>query len=459
MKETKYEDVGLTANRQPSYSHSYTEVNNVNDYLFMTHTYEGSGGYRDGAYLVPFAREAWYENRKTFSTYRNYIKPIIDAMITPVFSNPISRELIRGDARYNKFIENSDNRGNSLTSIIQEAVKYARLHGVSFIVMDNMSDTADMTLQQQIDERILPYLYIQTADSVANYATDKFNKLTEISFKGQESIGDEKYVTIVTWSANFYIKEWYDGDKFIRAESFQHDLGILPIIPVMNDSTSSYLPTPPMYSLAKLNLGLYNKDSELRDQERAQAFSVFYIQHDTNNSNLTIGPHNAISLPVTPDLNITPGYASPDSSVLKHIMDSCQKYIDSIYASAEQHGISVQATSGIEQAYKFHSTAQQLKHTARIAHAAEIGIVKVLSAYLSVDIEVTIKYTTEYTPYYDNLTIDEAQKALEMNLPNSAKVELKKALVGKLLNHLETEELNIIHQDIEDMVQISGVAA
>lgn len=441
--ETKFPEASLTPTSGPSYNHSSVNINDINDYTFMTHTYQGTGGYKDGSYLIPFHREAWYENRKKFSVYRNFLRPIIDALVIPVFSNPITREY--DSPLFDEFVNDANNKGDSLTAISMEACKYARLHGVCFVVMDNFSNVPE-SLQEQIDTRALPYVYIQTADTVYAYSTNEFGGLTTITFKGEEIIGDEKYTTLVTWTNEDYIKEWYDGNKFIKSESYNHALGVLPVTAVFSENISEILPQPPFYSIARLNYGLFNKDSELRDQERAQAFSILYYQMNGQDNSITIGPHNAIALPVDSDLTITPGYASPDSSVIKALIDSAKDYIQSIHDAAEQRGVMVTATSGIEQAYKFRSTAQQLKNTARIARDLEVSLADLFMRYTTNTFDITISYTQEYSPYYEQLSVDDAIKLLQIEYPQKVKSELKKVLIGKVLNHLDSEEMRELNE-------------
>lgn len=449
MAETTFPKASLTSDSQPSYVHYSVDINDINQYTFMTHTYEGTGGYKDCSYLIPFHREAWYENRKKFSVYRNFLKPIIDALVMPVFSNPITREY--DSALFDEFVINANNKGDSLTAITMEACKYARLHGVCFVVMDNFSEVPEL-LQDAIDLRAFPYIYIQTADTVSEYAVDRFGKLESITFKGVETLDGKELTTLVTWTKDDYIKEWVYKNTVVKTESVVHGLGVLPVTAVFSENVSDVLPNPPFYSIARLNYGLFNKDSELRDQERAQAFSILYYQTNGNNNNITIGPHNVIPLPVSNELTITPGYASPDSSVIKALIESSEKYIKSIHDAAEQRGVTVTATSGIEQAYKFRSTAQQLKNTARVAMELEVSLAKLFMSYTNSEFEITVSYTKEYSPYYEQLSVDDATKMLQIDYPVEVKNEIKKVLVGKVLNHLNSDEM----RNLTDLINESS---
>ena len=166
MKEKSF-DVASKDVTNPNYSQAigYVDTNKLNPYLFCSHAYEGDAGFRDGNYLIPFERELFYPKRKTFSAYRNFVKPIINAIVDPVFSSKIIRET--ENDLFQEFIYNCDNKGTDLHYFSKEIATLARLHGVCFVVMDNFSEVPD-TRSEAIAQRKLPYIYIQKAYNVVD---------------------------------------------------------------------------------------------------------------------------------------------------------------------------------------------------------------------------------------------------------------------------------------------------
>ena len=63
---------------------------------------------------------------------------------------------------------------------------------------------------------------------------------------------------------------------------------------------------------------VFNKDSEIRELERAQGFSFLYAQ-GIEPGDLTIGANNYLNVPE--GSTIPPGYCSPDPGIQKTLME------------------------------------------------------------------------------------------------------------------------------------------
>jgi len=427
----------------------YANITKMNPYTLVSNAYNGDGIIADGSALIPFSRETFYTERKAISSYRNYTKPIVNSIIEPVFDAPVKR--VSNSELFDAFLEDVDNRGTTMTNNSSDVVTLARLHGVAFVVMDNFrQEEIPATVSEVIDQRKLPYIYTQAAYTVKDYKTDYFGNIRSITFTYAEEVIDGKKLTVtVTWDSMNMIKEYWDGDKLYKVETNTHGLGVIPVISVYSTNRDKVLPMPPFYDLAKLNISLFNKDSELRDQERAQAFSVFYAQLDTNNGNITIGPHAMMVLPLDPNLTISPGYASPASDILKHLMDSSTAFVNSIYQMAGQNGIvGIKSMgSGIAEAYKFRGTNTQLKKTAGIAEDYEKALADLFSKYTGIPIEYEVSYTQNYDTFYNQMTVDDVVKLMNLPLPLEVKNEIKKVVVHTYLDNLDNdkqEELDAI---------------
>lgn len=450
MKEDNFSEPTKSTITNPNYNQAegFVSPNSVNSYLFCSHVYEGSGGIKDGSYLVPFERELFYQKRKSFSAYRNFFKPIINAVVDPVFSNRIVRQTTNN--LFESFIDNCDNRGTDLNFISKEAAILARLHGVCFAVLDNFQDIPE-TKQIAIDQRKFPYVYLQPAYNVDSYEEDGFNQLKSITFNVKPEIIDKKkYNVKVIYDEIAITKVYIYESKVVKTVPVIHGLNVLPVIPIYFTGNNEVLPPPPYYDIAKLNLCLFNKDSELRDQERAQAFSIFYAQIGGSNNNITVGPHSMINLPSDPNITITPGYASPDSSILSHLTDSADKYIDNIFRAAQQAGIVgiKQASSGISEAYRFTATNEQLKMTSTVMQDFELKLADLFSLYINEPVEYICNYTKEFNTFYNVMSVDDVVKLLNIDFPEDVKKEIKKSAISKVLNHLDPTTLNDLYKQI-----------
>lgn len=438
-------EFNITTVTNPSYYNNVVDPQSVNKYLFVSNLYEGSAGVSDGSYLIPYERELFYPQRKMLSSYRNFMKPIVNAIIEPVFSSNVTRTT--SNTIFKSFLEDVDNRGTTMTSNAQDVVTLARLHGVTFVVVDNFkAEEIPLTEAEAIEGRKFPYVYTQPAYSVLDIQVDKFSRIESITFSAKdEDLNGKKVSVAYKWDNVQCTKIYYKGKKVIKEEKFPHGLNVLPVIALYSKSNSDVLPFPPFYDLARLNCTLYNKDSELRDQERAQAFSVFYAQLGGENNNTTIGPHSMIDLPIDPNVTIEPGYASPNPQILSHLIESNKEIVESIFQIANQNGIvGLKQTSGIAESYRFQATNNQLKATAKIAEEYERKLAHLVGLYINQEIDYQVQYTHNYDAFYSNMSVDEIEKVLNMDLPDQVKTELKKLATTKFLDTMDVDKLSEI---------------
>jgi hypothetical protein len=436
-------------NTNPSWGNSHIDVRTLNPYVFVSHTYDGTGGYYDGSYLFPFARESFYEERKKTAFYRNFLKPIIKAITEPVFSKNVIRET--SNPLFESFLNNVDNIGSKISANAYNVTTLSRLHGVTFVVMDNFTTINAMSVNEAINLRLFPYIYIQPAYTVSSHTTDDYGKLTSITFKHTELWNDDKECDVyVTWNDIQSIKVYSRNNKELTRQTNTHNLGVLPVISVYSDTVQDILPVPPVYDIAKLNYAIFNKDSELRDQERATAFSMLYMQTDSNNNNFAIGSHNILLLPASSDITIPPAYISPDTSIMSTLSANTEVLINSIFSAAQQQGVvAIKETSGIAEAYKFRAQSTQLQKTAIIAEHYEQKVAELFSRYIKQDVDYIVNYDKTYDPFYSRVTVDELTKLLSLPLPDDVKKALYKSIVSKTLDHLDQDTLNVLFDSID----------
>lgn len=469
----------ITVNNNPSEKHFLAEggrdpkvddTNNainilgVNPYLFMTHAYEGTGGFRDGNYLVPHTREMFFVNRKQLSAYRNYVRPIIRALVEPVFVDEAIRILTdangnelpeESDTLFGTFIEDCDNKDTCLQSFTEDVCTSARLHGVTFVVMDNFPQSMQPeTTEMAIEERIMPYVYQRYAYEVEDVTTDDFGCITSITFIEEpvkDSKGD-KQSRFRTWTDQYsqVMTKNPQGQLVAVSAPVVHGLGMLPVIVVYGTKrkNNSVFVEPPLYDLARLNTVIFNKDSEIRDQERAQAFSNFYVQ-SSESGNFTLGPHNVIILPM--ETSITPGFASPDSAILAGLVSNTKDLVDALFQMAEQSGVKgVQsASSGVAIQWDFYSTESQLKKTAYTATKLEDDIHDLFVAYTGEDLEYVVQYPCEFQPGDAKTTVTMYKDVLSMSPPIALKNKVWEKVARVILTDEDPKEVAEIIEEME----------
>jgi hypothetical protein len=85
---------------------------------FMLETYECGEHYRNGTFLSPHTRESAYQTRIRQVYYENYLKPIADALILPVYSQPIKRET--DDAQMIEILKDVTKTGKSINEFCKQ---------------------------------------------------------------------------------------------------------------------------------------------------------------------------------------------------------------------------------------------------------------------------------------------------------------------------------------------------
>ncbi|MBD3387599.1 MAG: hypothetical protein GF414_01535 [Candidatus Altiarchaeales archaeon] len=452
---------------------NYTDVLSVNKYMFMDNAYYGTGGFRTGEYLIPHDREMFYNKRRNFSVYKNFVRPIVNSLVDPVFSEPAPRAIIdegggdTGSPIARAFIEDVDGGETNMQTFCRGVMHMARRHGVAFVLMDNFPQSEmPPTVGEAVDQRLYPYMVKKSGWEVVEVKTDDFGRLEEIAFAEEDyrdgndvkkrarlwtreySILMEKHKTHMN-AAQGKAPEWEPiGDPVY------HNLDVVPVIAVYSaerDSLHDTLPDPPLYDVARLNHLIYNKDSEIRDLERSQAFSILYLQSDAG-GNVTLSNHNAIIVP--PGSSVTPGYISPDAGQLNALVETNKFYMEDLFRSAEQSGVhavqTTQSPSGVALAWRFWAVENSLKGTARLATVFEIQAMGLLSLYTGESYEYAVEYPTSYQPGDRMQEIQGLKTVVDMDPPPA----LKAAVYRKVAKIVMADEAEDLRDAVVDSITI-----
>lgn len=294
----------------------YKSIHSENIYEFMSNAYHGTGGFRNGEYLIPHERESFYTRRRDGSFYRNFLRAIVDAMVSPVFGKTAIRKVEPESSLFMDFIEDCDNAGTPMQKFTQGICTTARLHGVSFAVMDNVArDNLPATQVEAEENRAFPYVYERRANEVEAYKLDPFGKILSITFRDTPvNVTSDKGEIKQEARWRRWTPETVEvlrknaKDEWEVVSTHTHGLGVIPVVVLYSARKNGYtdlLIDPPLYDLATVNLALFQKDSEIRNQERSQAFGTLFCQADKP-GNLTIGDKNVLFVPMSATL--APGY-------------------------------------------------------------------------------------------------------------------------------------------------------
>lgn len=458
MGESNFEE---TTREQPSSDSGKSAINvmNVNDYLFIEHAYKGTDGFKNGKYLIPHQREMYYDSRRQFSDYVNFLHPIVRAMLDPVFSDVINR--VYSGALVDSFVNDCNGNGMHIQTFVSLVTQYVRLHGVCFVVLDNVSDQPE-SMTDAIKAGKKPYSYIRKAYQVEDYTLNMFGGLQDIMFIDICITVDGKETQLYRrWTKNdtqlFRKSDDSQDAKYVPYSGpVSHDLGRLPVLSFYEtdrDNPDILLPHPKMYGIAKLNHSIYNQDSERRELERNQGFSILCVQEDgTDPAGKVLGSNNYLSVPI--DASNMPVFAAPPAELLEGLLLQREKKRDDLFSLAEQNGVigvKKEAKSGIALSYEFRAYETTLRKTAEIATRVEAGVFELFSAWTEIRSSYTFEYPMEFQPQreLEQVTIYETV----LNYPGLPSGISKRIMINTykmLFPDAETDEVEAIEREIDE---------
>jgi hypothetical protein len=197
-----------------------------------------------------------------------------------------------------------------------------------------------------------------------------------------------------------------------------------------------------------LNLMLFNKNSEIRDLERSQAFSVLVIQTDAVES-VSIGPKNALIVPM--GATIAPTYISPDPAILAGLVQNSETLREDLFRMAEQHGVSGvrSEASGVSLAWRFFGHGSQLKKTASIATSYEQAVMHLFGLWTRTDFTYSVQYPTEYQPGDSGVELSNLKAAGE--LPGSSRLMQKHLAERAARLILRDEDASVLNEIVDSI--------
>lgn len=460
MSEYQFESTGASQDRNISQMSTSVNPLSVNKYQLMNECYYGNGNILSGSYLIPFSRESDYLSRKKLAIYKNYIKPAVRAMVEPVFNEPAVRTVEDGsgnvlDTMFTKFLLNVDAAGTNMQSYTHATVNICRRHGVVFTVVDNFgSDQQPMTVADAQRLRIMPYIYSKQAWEVEDYETDKFGNIMHITFADNPvMVNGKEEKRWIRWETDRSVILTKDKTgSFTEISESIHGLGVVPVIVSYSDvpeSKTTVLVDPPLYNSAMINLSIYNQSAEIRDQERAQAFSIFYGQGLPEGDSV-FGPKNFINLAT--DVTMPPGYASPDFGIIAGLVANQEQLRKDLFMTLEQAGVvGVQSSeSGIAKSYDFYGMEETLKRTSYIATYLEQKIAELFTLYTGEIFVYNVVYPTDFAPMGIDREIDRYDKIFKMPINRLFKYRLMEKLARVIMADEDRERVEELVDNIRE---------
>ena len=434
----------------------------IGKYELLDNAYRASGGFETGEYLIPHPSElvTKYKRRQQLSYFLNYVRPVVDSLVNPVFKTEPVRE--GGSSTYHVFEKDVDGNNTTLTHFMKKAAIRAKLHGVEFIVVD-MERVEDniITKKDIMDRRLYPYLYLVSPSQLDNWYMDKLGRLVSITYHVDNNIvqsdGTIKKVTEQwTWTNDLCIKQVED-----KEERFENPIGVIPIIPVYgtrNDS-KDLVPQSDIYSIARANFALYNACSELRERNRNQGFSILTYplaeddDFDANEDNpISVGTADTL---IYKNGGQSPEFITPPPDSSNMISNEIKMIIEEIYRMAKLRMLSNEKSqynvSGTARKWENLQLFQSISEFAQELKDAEEKIAFVFGKYMGEDnSEVTIVYNNEFGIPDPSATLANAVTSLQMDVSPLFNEEVKKLVIRAVLDGVDDNTINLVLKDLDN---------
>lgn len=429
---------------------AYTNVALLSQYEFLHDAYYGTGGFKDGRFLVPHIRTnpEQFKEMKAQCFYSNYLKPVLNSHISPIFGQDAKRtwaEQYAEDEILTGFLDNCDGMGHSMQRVSKWNARLSKLYAVSFVLVDNWQFTPD-TRADAINQRNYPFTVSIPASAVATWELDQIGRFNRFTYC-EIFEGKERYKS---WTRS----KWYisdrEGKPVTNGDSGDNLLGYVPVSTLYSydrENLFEVLPLSEFYALGRVNHRIFNLDAEITELARSQAYSILF--YPGSPASLSGGTRNAIGF--DPSVSHAPFFASPDAQQLKGLMEERGELVGEIYRQANlthlHQGEGTQA-SGIAKQYDLEITSQALRDFTLNIEQFENRIVEIFGDYRNIDYGYKVEYSRNYAIQEPLQVLREGSEALLQDFGTLGNAEVKKRSARALFSDDAT--LEEVYKSIDD---------
>lgn len=421
-------------------------------YRLLTDAYYGTGQFLTGLGLIKHAREDDnnYNKRRAMGYYLNYMGPIVNASVDPIFKDDINRDY-KTTALFDRFLDDVDRAGTDLQDYIRRMATFAKLYTVVYIIVDNARDVEfDDKLDGNIESRRVPFLTHVLPENVTHWHFDDNGVMDEFEYRDRYVDADgREAVKYYKWTKDKW--QIMDKSKGVQEEG-ENPLGRVPVVQWFGRSHDVFevLPDPEFISVAQANKHLYQLCSMLTSLLTQQTFSILTMP-DFGAKDLTIGVNNLLVYP--PESSHAPSFIAPDSGPADTLAAAIDRTINEMYRmSGIDSVIGVQtAKSGVAKQWDFERTNQRLVDFALHCEKAEKDIIALYQEWTGEDLEYKCTYPRDFKINDVTECLTQAQLANDLNMPSKTfKTEIVKKVIEGYIPNIESDIYDAIIDEVED---------
>lgn len=418
-------------------------------YKLLHDAYYGDGMFYDGSALVKHARESNknYSRRKKLAYYLNYVGPIIDSSVLPVFNDEIKRDY-RDTAKFKMFLDDVDRVGTNLQDFMSRQAIAAKLYSVVYILVNNEATLGD-TEMDNLNMRALPFLTAIEPKNVIGWHFDERGTLLDFTYQGRYYDDDGWHTRKYKWT----VDSWEVRDEHDQIlKQGEHNLKRVPIVQWFGRNTDPQrvLPAPEFISIAKTNYHIYHLCSLLSQISDNQTFNILTMQSaGSNMTDVTIGTNNLLIYPQDTD---APKFIAPDSSPATVLMEQIKNLVSEMYRMSGLNSvIGVESSkSGLAKKWDFERTNKNLVNFAVQCEKAEKAIVALYELWAG----ETVNYECEYPRDFniDDVAdcLAQAQQAFDLGITSKTfSLEVAKKVLEAYMPNIKPETYDAIIEELE----------
>ena len=431
------------------------------DWQLYSDAYRGGRDWTDGGYLFKFVREPAgdYEDRQTRAYYLNYVRAIIDAYVSFVYREEITRTADNGALL--RFWDEADQNDNPIQAFMAErAAPLVFAFGTLYAGIDKPTLADGTTPASRADESAMgltPRANIVSPLRLRDWGRDALGAFSWVRIQedleydaGPWAERADAGVGYRTWTATEWALNDADG---ITLEEGTHVIGEVPIVSFVpfEDPFHTRQGLSVIRDIAPLARQLFNVCSLLDEFLYKQCFNILAIDSEWFNdeSRRTLGISNAI--PTYKD-GVEPKYISPPVDPAEFLQEERKRIIAEIYRlafleyrTAERAG---QPQSGIAKAYDLHDLNQYLAKLAQNLEAGERHMARLVLRWSGVkgtneqlNDQFEVNYPRDFQIEDAAEVLDSALSAVELGMPSGVTKALKKRAAKVILGEDYTDEM------------------
>lgn len=409
-------------------------------------------------------RDDDFIERIRMSYYYNFCAPIVDIYTNHLFKEPVISDWGSIQSAIDNQEDNIDHKGSSIDEFRREMAELAQIYGHIYVLTDKPTvDTEIVSLAQQQEMGLFPYLTLFHPVNVINWALDEFGSaywvlVREVYNGNSDPFNFDKnnmeLVQYRIWTRN----EWIlFNSTFEEVSRGTHNLGKVPIDIVYNKPSKKVrngLGISEIADIAFIARDVYNKCSELNEIIRNQTFSILTLQGKASEyDEVSVGTSKALLYP--PERN-QPSYISPAAENADVLMKQIDRQVHKMFQLAKLEGGSaaqveqVDTQSGVSKAFDFQETNSALSKKAGHLEDGEQRIWDTFARWEGkTEFDGSVSYPRDFNIQELNEELDEAEKMLRIQLGQSFNVQLKKEIIKKKFPRITDEERDKMLEDVE----------